>query len=107
MSSEYEELKDELGRFSHKLESVAEESGKLLNTVGSLLEVLRDNLRNRIDDAIESTRKTGKEVNTFVKENPWRVAAMTVAFGFVAGWLAKGSEAPSNSKESPLSKGAF
>jgi ElaB/YqjD/DUF883 family membrane-anchored ribosome-binding protein len=77
------DLKKQVQELSDRLEELAgtaQETAKgYLEDLGEVPEAIQDGL----DSAKHSVKKVGGQVNDYVKENPWQVAGIAAAVGFV------------------------
>ena len=65
-----------------KIEDIKEEAN----------EALRDKLQKGWNSTVARSRKTGKQIHSYAKENPWTLGAAALAIGFAAGYLLAGKE---------------
>ena len=95
---ELDELKSEIKKLHRKVESAAHTAEPLTEKASEAFEKIREQLKERMDaareeiggrveNAVDSVKETGEEVNLYVKENPWKAALIGAGIGILAGWL--------------------
>ncbi len=71
----------------------AEGNGEAIATmVSNVVDTISDGnvkIKEQLNSAIDQARKARSSVNEYAKVNPWQVAGVAAAVGFLAGWLLK------------------
>lgn len=94
MNSEFNDVKEEFDKFGRTLKEVADHSSDLFTTIGALINCLKDDVGDRLHEAVISGRKTSRKINAYAEENPWKAATILAAFGFAVGWMAMKRRSP-------------
>lgn len=79
-----EKIKRDLRRLA---DDVAQLREGMMNNSREGLEHMRDTAREQFDTARQEVQAKAKEVDTYVKANPWLAAGIAAAVGIVLGAL--------------------
>jgi ElaB/YqjD/DUF883 family membrane-anchored ribosome-binding protein len=83
------DLKNQVSELSDRLEKLA---GSAQDTAKGYLDDMKDvpgNLMDGLDSAKDSAKKAAGQVHEYAKENPWQVAGMAAAAGFLLAMLSR------------------
>jgi ElaB/YqjD/DUF883 family membrane-anchored ribosome-binding protein len=87
---EINELKAELDDLGKRFKKLgAESSDQLVDQVKEYVSNATDSVKDSLVTARKSAVDTGKQVHKYAQENPWQVAGMAAAVGFVLALLAR------------------
>lgn len=99
VKSEIEELKSQIEQISNRVNSMAHDTPE--EVVAQLREQIKhvrsqmQDYRTKASDALkegweqtsQTAKETGKKIQQYTEENPWKVVAIAALVGFVIGML--------------------
>ena len=71
------------------LNDIKEQVEEITEQFKDRVEEISDQIKDGVGSAVTNTKKTGRQVNIYVKKNPWTTSAIALAAGFAAGWILK------------------
>ena len=75
--------------FKKNMDGTGEAIAAMAGEVADQFADIDGKIKEQVDSAILRARKAGHSIHAFVKENPWQVAGLALAAGFLAGWIMK------------------
>ena len=85
-----EEIKDELDTLKDNLKGSFSKSGEALSENAKLLmDNTLDIFKQRINKLTEMAKEKGENVDEMVRSNPWKVAGIALAAGFLIGFVSR------------------
>ena len=83
------DLKNQVGQLSDRLEKLA---GSAQDTAKNYLQEMKEvpgALMDGLDSAKDGAKKAAGQVHEYAKENPWQVAGIAAATGFLLAMIAR------------------
>ena len=88
---EIAELRSELEDMNKRFKDLGtDEAQHMKDQVKEYFGNASESMKENLDSAKKTATETGKQVQKYVKENPWHVAGMAAVVGFLLAMLTRG-----------------